>query len=68
MVLLNKRPRERLSLMPAIPVTMVQNTTGAIIILISLMKASPSGFKAMACCDQKCPTSTPNSTAKRIWT
>ncbi|MNF03911.1 hypothetical protein D3C80_2033210 [compost metagenome] len=52
-VLLIKRPSERLSVMPAIPVTMVQNTTGAIIILISLMKASPSGFSATACCAQK---------------
>lgn len=52
-VLLIKRPRERLSVIPAIPVTMVQKTTGAIIILISLMNASPRGLSATACCAQK---------------
>ena len=65
-VLLIKRPKERLSVMPAMPVTMVQNTTGAIIILISLMKASPSGLSATACCAQKWPTTTPSRTAQRI--
>lgn len=52
-VLLINRPSERLSVMPAMPVTMVQKTTGAIIILISLMNASPSGLSATACCAQK---------------
>ena len=33
-----------MSSMPAIPTTTVQKMMGAIIILISLMKASPSGF------------------------
>ena len=33
-----------MSSMPAMPVTTVQKMIGAIIILISLMKASPSGF------------------------
>ncbi|MOA34228.1 hypothetical protein D3C78_1555890 [compost metagenome] len=66
MVLLNKRPSERLSLIPAMPVTMVQNTTGAIIIFTSLMKASPNGLRATACWPQKCPTTTPSRTAQRI--
>src|SRR5574343_1443287 len=33
-----------ISSMPAMPTTMVQKMIGAMIILISLMKASPSGF------------------------
>ncbi|MNU00228.1 hypothetical protein D3C72_2433020 [compost metagenome] len=45
----------------------MQNTTGAIIILISLMKASPKGLSATACCAQKWPTNTPSRTAQRIW-
>ncbi|MNE54370.1 hypothetical protein D3C80_1491440 [compost metagenome] len=36
--------------MPAIPVTTVQKMIGAIAILISLTKPSPSGFMATAVC------------------
>jgi hypothetical protein len=36
-----------MSSMPAMPMTTVQKMIGAIIIFISLMKASPSGFIAL---------------------
>ena len=40
------RPTLRRSRIPAIPVTIVRKITGAITILTSLMKPSPSGFSA----------------------
>ncbi|CAM5297989.1 hypothetical protein SSTU70S_02908 [Stutzerimonas stutzeri] len=40
------RPTFFMSDMPAMPVAMVRKITGAMIILTSLMKASPSGFIA----------------------
>jgi hypothetical protein len=40
------RPTSPSPRMPAMPVTMVRKITGAMIILTSLMKASPSGFSA----------------------
>jgi len=46
MALPNTRPTVDSWVMPAMPVTMVRKITGAMIILISLMKASPSGFMA----------------------
>ncbi len=36
-----------MSSIPAMPTTTVQKMTGAMIILMSLMKASPSGFIAV---------------------
>ncbi len=41
------RPIFFMSCMPAIPATTVQKITGAMIILISLMKPSPNGFIAV---------------------
>ena len=43
--------------MPAMPVTMVRKITGAMIILTSLMKPSPSGFSASPVAGQKWPIS-----------
>jgi hypothetical protein len=40
------RPTFFMSLMPAMPVTTVQKMIGPMIILISLIKPSPSGFMA----------------------
>jgi hypothetical protein len=48
---------------PATPATTVQNTIGAIIILTSLMKASPSGFMATPASGKKCPMATPATVA-----
>ena len=49
--------------MPAMPMTTVQKMMGAMIILISLMKASPSGFIASPLCGAKNPTRTPMTMA-----
>ncbi|MNN63318.1 hypothetical protein D3C81_1786890 [compost metagenome] len=48
-----------MSSIPAIPITTVQKMTGAIIILISLIKPSPSGFIAVPVSGRKCPSRTP---------
>jgi len=50
------------------PLTMVQNTTGAIIILTSLTKPSPSGFSDAPNSGQKCPTVIPMARPIRTWT
>ena len=42
-----------MSSMPAMPTTTVQKMIGAMIILISLMKPSPSGFMAAPVWGQK---------------
>jgi hypothetical protein len=52
---------------PAIPVTTVQKITGAINILISLMKASPNGFIAAPASGYSVPRSTPNVMATMTW-
>jgi hypothetical protein len=54
--------------MPAMPVTTVQKMIGAIIILMSLMKPSPSGLNCVAVSGKKCPSSTPIAMAIRTWT
>ena len=46
MALPNTRPTVESCDMPAMPVTMVRKITGAMIILTSLMNASPSGLSA----------------------
>ena len=45
--------------MPAMPVTTVRKITGAMIILTSLMKPSPSGFSAAPVAGQSQPTRMP---------
>ena len=52
-----------MSSMPAMPVTTVQKMIGAMIILMSLMNASPSGFIASPLAGQKCPRMTPQTIA-----
>jgi len=51
--------------MPAIPTTTVQKMMGAMIILISLMNPSPSGFMVVPMSGKKCPSSTPMAMAAR---
>ena len=62
------RPSAALSPMWAMPATNVEKTSGAMIILISLMKASPSGFILAPSSGWKWPSSTPTVTANRTWT
>ena len=52
-----------MSSMPAMPTTTVQKMMGAMIILISLMKASPSGFILAPSSGWKWPSSTPSTIA-----
>ena len=56
------RPTALRSFIPAMPTTKVVNTTGAISILISLTKPSPSGCMATA----QLGRTTPSSTAEAI--
>lgn len=56
-----------MSSMPAMPTTTVQKMIGAMIILISLMKPSPSGFIAAPVSGQKWPSSTPAAMAASTW-
>jgi len=51
-----------------IPCTTVQKITGAIIILISAMKPSPSGFRLLPRSGKKLPIRMPNAIAIRTWT
>ena len=50
---------------PAIPITTVQKMTGAISILMSLMKPSPRGCILMAAGGSRAPSSTPSAMAMR---
>src|SRR3954467_7998742 len=50
------------------PATIVQNTIGAIIILISLMKPSPSGRIAAPVEGASAPSATPAAMPIRTWT
>ena len=52
-----------MSSMPAMPTTTVQKMIGAMIILISLMKPSPSGFIASPVAGKKWPRITPMTIA-----
>jgi len=54
--------------MAPMPCTIVQKITGAIIILISAMKPSPSGFNAAPVCGKKWPIVTPRTIAASTWT
>jgi hypothetical protein len=56
-----------MSSMPAMPTTIVQKMIGAMIILMSLMKPSPSGFMAAPVSGWKCPSSTPSTIATITW-
>ena len=56
-----------MSLMWAMPSATVQKITGAITILISLMKASPSGFSAAPISGHSAPTSTPSAMPISTW-
>ena len=51
----------------AIPMTMVQNTTGTIVFLTILMKASPIGLNSTANSGAKCPRVTPRMTPNKTW-
>ncbi|MCP2056675.1 hypothetical protein ACVIW3_002400 [Bradyrhizobium diazoefficiens] len=62
------RPTSRESLMLLMPLTMVQNTIGAIIILTSLTKPSPKGFSAAPNSGQKWPVKTPSMRPISTWT
>ncbi len=53
--------------MEEMPDTTVQNTTSAIIILMSLMKPSPSGFMSMAKSGKKLPTMTASTMPTSTW-
>ncbi len=52
----------------AMPIATVQKITGAMIILISLMKASPSGFSASPVSGKAIPTMMPRTVASRTCT
>src|SRR5207253_10142211 len=52
---------------PAMPCTTTQNTIGAISTLISLMKASPSGFRLVANDGKNTPSATPTTSAITTW-
>jgi hypothetical protein len=52
---------------PAMPSTTVQKMIGAMIILISLMKPSPSGFMAAPVEGEKAPNSAPHAIATSTW-
>ena len=62
------RPTFFRSDMPAMPVATVRKITGAMIILTSLMKASPSGFRLAPMSGQKWPTVMPSAMATSTWT
>jgi hypothetical protein len=61
------RPTARTSLTAAIPVTITRKISGAMIILISWMKPSPSGRSPAPISGQKWPITMPATTAARIW-
>jgi len=67
MALPNTRPTLESCDMPAMPVTMVRKITGAMIILTSLMNASPSGLRASPYAGSKCPSNTPRTMASTTW-
>jgi hypothetical protein len=52
---------------PAMPITTVQKITGAMSILMSLMKPSPSGCILTANAGQNAPKAMPNPIATRTW-
>ncbi|MNY76401.1 hypothetical protein D3C86_2159750 [compost metagenome] len=52
----------------AMPVTTVRKITGARSILISLMNASPNGFRAVPVSGTNTPTMAPRTTAINTWT
>ncbi|MNK92574.1 hypothetical protein D3C87_1127020 [compost metagenome] len=62
------RPTFFMSLMPAMPVTTVQKMIGPMIILISLMKASPSGFISTPVSGQTWPSRMPTAIANSTCT
>jgi len=62
------RPTFFMSSMPAMPSTTVQKMIGAMIILISLMKPSPSGFICSPSAGAKWPSAMPIAIAVSTWT
>jgi hypothetical protein len=62
------RPTFLRSRIEPIPCTTVQKITGAIIILISEMKPSPSGLNATPISGKKWPIKMPTAIASRTWT
>ena len=61
------RPTLLRSRIEPMPCTTVQKITGAIIILISAMKASPRGFIATLVLGKKCPMTMPSAMAISTW-
>ncbi|MCY1229220.1 hypothetical protein D9M72_415770 [compost metagenome] len=61
------RPTAFTSPTAEMPVTITRKISGAMIILISWMKPSPSGRRAEPRSGQKWPTPMPRHTAARIW-
>ena len=56
-----------MSSMPEMPSTTVQKMIGPIIILMSLMKPSPSGFSASPVAGNAKPMTAPITTATSTW-
>ncbi len=61
------RPTALTSPTAEMPVTITRKISGAMIILMSWMKPSPSGRRPEPRPGQKCPTRMPRHTATRIW-
>src|SRR3954449_4971685 len=61
-------PTPRMSAILPTPATIVQNTIGAIIILISLMNPSPRGRIAAPVAGASAPSATPAAMPIRTWT
>ena len=59
------RPAWRMSFMLAMPCTTVQNTIGAIVMRMILIKASPKGFRVSLSRGHSTPASTPRTIAIR---
>ena len=57
-----------MSPMRAMPPATVQKITGATAILMSLTKASPSGFSEAPNVGQSAPTNRPSATPRSTWT
>jgi hypothetical protein len=61
------RPTFLRSPVPEMPSTTTQKTSGAMTILISLMKPSPRGFSITAKSGTKTPRTTPKTNASMTW-
>ena len=61
------RPTDEMSPTLAMPVTTTQKISGAMTILISLMKPSPSGRRSAPRSGKKWPRAMPATTATNTW-